>query len=44
MSNVSEKVMWNRVSVPDVIAMRIGTEDQVCKHSSGKSSSQIMLS
>ena len=28
-SDVSEKVTWNRVSVPDVIAMRIGTEDQV---------------
>jgi len=26
---VNEKVTWNRVSVPDVIAMRIGTEDQV---------------
>ena len=30
MSDVSEKVTWNRVSVPDVIAMRIGTEEQVC--------------
>jgi len=29
-ANVNEKVTWNRVSVPDVIAMRIGTEDQVC--------------
>ena len=28
-ANVNEKVTWNRVSVPDVIAMRIGTEDQV---------------
>jgi len=27
-ADVNEKVTWNRVSVPDVIAMRIGTEDQ----------------